>query len=247
MSSLDYRTYPAHSRIAPHRHARPSLTIVLGGDYEESIGGRAGMQQAGSALICPEELSHEQHFGVRGARKVIVHPAGGLLDYLNSTMALRTAPAARSAAIRALAARIDAERRTDDGFSRGAIEGLVWQVSAEMGRGLAGACVPTSTIVRRACALIDGAEGETLSIAQLCHDLDCHPATLTRAFRREQGCTPADYQRRMRVEKAARLLRTTRMPIAEIAANCGFCDQAHLARSFRAALACAPSEYRRRA
>jgi AraC family transcriptional regulator len=75
----------------------------------------------------------------------------------------------------------------------------------------------------------------------------CHPATLTRAFRRELGCTPGDYQRRLRVERAARLLRDTSMPLADVAAACGFCDQSHLARSFRHVLGCTPSDYRRRA
>jgi AraC family transcriptional regulator len=51
----------------------------------------------------------------------------------------------------------------------------------------------------------------------------------------------------MRVERAARLLRDTAMPLADVAAACGFCDQSHLARSFRHVLGCTPSDYRRRA
>jgi AraC family transcriptional regulator len=104
-----------------------------------------------------------------------------------------------------------------------------------------------STLVRRACAIIDASDGETVSIAALCRDIDCHPATLTRAFRREQGCTPGGYQRRVRIGRAAGLLKATTLSVAEIAAACGFCDQAHLARSFRAVQGCSPSDYRRRA
>jgi AraC-like DNA-binding protein len=37
------------------------------------------------------------------------------------------------------------------------------------------------------------------------------------------------------------------MPLADVAAVCGFCDQSHLARSFRHVLGCTPSDYRRRA
>ena len=244
-SSLCYRTYAGNSSIAAHCHSRPSLTLVLGGDYEETISGRSAVQSRGSGLVCPEGLPHAQRFGATGARKIIVSPGEGLLDYLTTTMPLRTAPTTRSIAIGALAARIDAERRTNDSFSRGAIEGLVWQVAAEMGRGLAGASTPASTIVRRACALIDSMEGDPLSVAALCRHVDCHPATLTRAFRREQGCTPGEYQRRIRVRMAADMLARTTLPVAEIAASCGFCDQAHLARSFRAVLGCSPSAYRR--
>ncbi|MFC4762927.1 helix-turn-helix domain-containing protein [Dyella koreensis] len=246
-ASLCYRTYAANSSIASHIHATPSLTVVLGGGYEETIGGRVAVQDCRSALICPEGLPHAQRFGADGARKIIVTPAADLLDYLVTTLPFRAAPAARSTPIRELAARIDAERRTNDAFSRGAIAGLIWQVAAEMGRDLAGASVPTSVIVRRACAVIDAVQGQVISVAALCRVIDCHPATLTRAFRRELGCTPGEYQRRSRVQKAADMLKATRLPIAQVAADCGFCDQAHLARSFHAVLGCSPSEYRKRA
>lgn len=242
-----YRTYDAGSHILPHFHTDPSLTIVLGGGYEETIGGRSGMEARGSALVCPAGIPHAQQFGAQGARKIIITPSQDLLDYLMGTMPFQSAPVARSTVIGRLAARIDAERRTNDRFSRGAIEGLIWQASAELGRGLAGASVPASTIVRRALALIDSADSEPLSVADIARYVDCHPATLTRAFRREHGCTPAAYQRDVRVRRAASMIRTTMLPIAAIATSCGFCDQAHLARSFRAVLGCSPSEYRRRA
>ncbi len=245
-TSVRYRTYAGGSRMAMHWHSQPSLTLVLGGDYQEAMGGRTTSQNRGSVLVCPEGQPHAQQFGPRGARKFIVTPGSALLDYLVTTTPFRSAPAACSSAIGRLAARIDAERRTDDPFSKGAIEGLVWQVAAELGRGLAAASVPTSAIVRRACALIQSLEGQPISVAALCRELGCHPATLTRAFRRQQGCTPGEYQRRMRVGKAADMLAATRLPIAEIAASCGFCDQAHLARSFHAVLGCSPSDYRRR-
>ena len=84
-------------------------------------------------------------------------------------------------------------------------------------------------------------------MAELARHVDCHPATLTRAFRREHGCTPGAYQRDLRVRKATGMLRTTALPIAAIAAiaaSCGFYDQAHLARSFRAVMGCSPLDYR---
>ena len=176
-TSFAYRTYDAGSSLASHSHPRPSLTIVLGGSYEEAIGGRSALEARGSALVCPAGLPHAQRFGASGARKIIVTPEGDLLDYLTGTTPFRTAPAARSSVIGRLAARIDAERRTGDAFSRGAIEGLIWQASAELGRGLDGASVPSSLIVRRACALIDAMDGEPLSLAELCHHIGCHPAT----------------------------------------------------------------------
>lgn len=245
--SFAYRTYAASSNISIHQHSSPSLTIVLGGSYEEAICGKSIIEQRGSALICPAQLPHSQQFGVRGARKLIVTPDGDLLDYLVSTISFDLAPVGRSTRIERLAAQIDRERLTQDAFSRVAIEGLIWQACAELGRALDGSMVPTAKIVRRARAAIEAVDGELLSVVDLARHLSCHPATLNRAFRKEYGCTPGSYQRELRVKKAAGMIRGTRRPIAEIAACCGFCDQAHLARSFRAVMGCSPSEYRLRA
>jgi AraC family transcriptional regulator len=47
------------------------------------------------------------------------------------------------------------------------------------------------------------------------------------------------------VERAKRLLESTRQPIAEVAAACGFCHQEHLTRVFRARCGTTPSVYRK--
>jgi len=240
-----YRTYEGGSRIGQHVHTDSTLTLVLGGGYEETIGGRSSDQSRGSALVCPKGMPHAQRFGPAGARKLIVVPGAELLDYLATTTPFAAAPASRSTEISKLAARIDIERQMDDLFARGAIGGLIWQVAAEMGRDLTSAAVPSSTIVQRARSILDAEDVLPMSITVLCGVIGCHPATLTRAFRREHDCTPGEYQRRLRVLRAADQLKRTRAPIAEIATSCGFCDQAHLARSFRSILGCSPSDYRK--
>ena len=246
-SQFGYRTYAANSSIAPHLHQTASLTLVLGGVYEERIDGRAALQREGCALVCPDGVPHAQQFGSRGARKIIVTPGTALLDYLRTTTPFSSAPSIRATPIGRLARQILAERSLDDDFSVAAMEGAAWQIAALLGRGVTGASVPASSLVRRACRAIAEMGEQPISIAALCRETGCHPATLTRAFRREVGCTPGDYQRRLRVERAARLLRDTAMPLAEVAASCGFCDQSHLARSFRHVFGCTPSDYRRRA
>ncbi|MEJ7601726.1 MAG: helix-turn-helix transcriptional regulator [Kofleriaceae bacterium] len=98
------------------------------------------------------------------------------------------------------------------------------------------------------------------TVRELLHDRACdeptmrevadhagvHPVYLARAFRRYFGCTPAAYVRRCRVERAAVLVRTTALPLAEIAATCGFVDQSHFTRAFAKSLATSPGAYRRR-
>ena len=67
---------------------------------------------------------------------------------------------------------------------------------------------------------------------------------LQEAYRRAVGEGLADTVRRRRVETAARLLRSTSAPAAEIAAEAGFADQSHMVRVFRRVLARTPGQVR---
>jgi AraC family transcriptional regulator len=87
---------------------------------------------------------------------------------------------------------------------------------------------------------------ERVSLAALARAAAVHPATLVRSFRRVHGCSPGEYRRRWRIERACEALRTSDAPLAAIAARCGFADQSHLTRALRAAIGFAPAAYRRR-
>ena len=64
---------------------------------------------------------------------------------------------------------------------------------------------------------------------------------LARTFRAIHQCTLGDYVRRLRVDRAATLLRTTRRPLLDIALECGFAGAAQFSRSFRAVHATTPT------
>jgi AraC-like DNA-binding protein len=81
---------------------------------------------------------------------------------------------------------------------------------------------------------------EALTAEDLAPRLDMHPAYLARAYRAATGEGLGEMQRRRRVEAASKLLRFTRLPLAEIAVAAGFCDQSHMNRCFRAVLGRTP-------
>lgn len=66
-----------------------------------------------------------------------------------------------------------------------------------------------------------------------------------RRFRKATGITAREFLMRVRVEEAIRRLRTTRLPLAQIARACGFYDQSAFTRHFRRAVGLTPSSYRR--
>jgi AraC family transcriptional regulator len=67
----------------------------------------------------------------------------------------------------------------------------------------------------------------------------------SRAFKAATGQTPRAFVVARRIERAKRLLAETRMPLAEVARECGFADQAHLTTAFGRGTGCTPGAFRR--
>lgn len=67
---------------------------------------------------------------------------------------------------------------------------------------------------------------------------------LVRAFRREAGLTPHQFQLQNRVRKGQRLLAGP-ATVAEAAAAAGFCDQSHFDRHFKRLVGLTPVDYKR--
>ena len=71
------------------------------------------------------------------------------------------------------------------------------------------------------------------------------PNRFSRAFLRGVGESPRGYLRRRRIELAQNLMISTCKSLAEIALECGLCDQSHLTKSFRRVVGTSPSAWRR--
>lgn len=71
------------------------------------------------------------------------------------------------------------------------------------------------------------------------------PEHVARTMREILGMTPTDYVNRIRMEHAARELRVTNRPIAEIALECGINNLSHFYHLFRTAHRTSPRAYRK--
>jgi AraC-like DNA-binding protein/quercetin dioxygenase-like cupin family protein len=88
---------------------------------------------------------------------------------------------------------------------------------------------------------------EPLSVPQLAATMFLSPGRFSEVFSQYMGVAPATYLRRLRLERAQTLLRTSRhLPAATIATQVGFNNPAQFSRAFRAAFGVTPSEYRSR-
>ncbi len=73
------------------------------------------------------------------------------------------------------------------------------------------------------------------------------PSHLARTLKAATGQTPTAFLNDLRLARAATLLTTTTLPIAEVSADCGFSELSYFYRLFRGRYGCPPHAYRQQA
>jgi AraC-like DNA-binding protein len=96
-------------------------------------------------------------------------------------------------------------------------------------------------ITRRISQYIDSHLGENISLEAMAEMAGLSVFHFSRAFRQSTGVAPHGYLLQRRIERAARLLSRTELPLSEIALAVGFSDHSHFARHFRRLTGTTPS------
>lgn len=86
-----------------------------------------------------------------------------------------------------------------------------------------------------------------LLVADLAAACGLSRSVFMRAFKATTGTTPYQWLLARRIERAKILLATTRVPLADVAARCGFADQSHFTRTFTRAVGKPPRAWRSQA
>ncbi len=92
---------------------------------------------------------------------------------------------------------------------------------------------------------IDESIGSQVSISALCKELQLCQRTAERVFREHLNISPKQYQLEQRLTRAANLLNSTSLPLAEIAAATGFSSASSLSTSFAGKFGVSPIRYRK--
>jgi AraC family transcriptional regulator len=98
--------------------------------------------------------------------------------------------------------------------------------------------------VAATCEYVDANLTGDLSLHGIATAVQVRPHRLARDFRERTGVALHQYVLGRRVDRAARLLRTSGTPLATIALECGFADQSHLTTAFRRRVGVTPAVYR---
>lgn len=101
------------------------------------------------------------------------------------------------------------------------------------------------TDIGRAIGFLESNYARALELADLLEVVALSERSLLRKFALATGTTPIQYLLRVRVSHGARLLRSTRLPVTEVAGRVGFEDSNYFTRQFRQIIGVSPTVYRR--
>ena len=239
--------YSPNLEIPIHAHVNAFLYYVIQGGYEE-ICGRETRSGGPSALVFhPAGEPHANRWLDAGGRVLHIEISRDRAAAIREYGPCLDRPAdVRGGVAPWLAGRLVKEYRRPDGASPLAIEGLVLEILAELARDplpVAGRKPPPW--LRQARELIHDRFAEKLSLGEIAAAVGVHPVHLARAFRRQHGCTPAEYLRRLRIEFTCQQLASSDMPMVQVALAAGFPDQSHFTKAFRRQMQMTPGEFRR--
>jgi AraC family transcriptional regulator len=86
---------------------------------------------------------------------------------------------------------------------------------------------------------------EKITLDDLSKATGRHPVTISRYFSHYFSCTIGDYLRKLKVERAPNLIRSSPVSLTEVAHTCGFADQSHFIRTFKNYTVFLPAAYRK--
>ena len=99
--------------------------------------------------------------------------------------------------------------------------------------------------IRRANLHIAHHLGEVVDFQDLARRLKMGYSLFRRHFRDYNGMAPLEYQIALRIRRALHLLKSTDLPISQIATETGFKSNGYFSRFFRARIGVSPIEFRR--
>jgi AraC family transcriptional regulator len=196
--------------------------------------------------VRPAEVEHANIYGPRGAECLIVgaHPDWVATDSLARDV-FSTPRCAPAPAVLMVAGRIRREMRIGDRAAKLAVEGLTLEVIAAAARQLEDHRFGSAPVWLRAVRerLHDDFASD-VRLYVLARNAGVHPVHLARAFRRCFGCSPGEYVRQRRIDRASNELADSNRSIGEIAMDAGFSSPSHFTTAFRRASGMTPREYR---
>ena len=244
---LTESVYSPSFTIPRHCHESAYFGLVLQGTYRETYEGRTRECGPSTLLFHPAgEVHDERHDDALVRIFSIELPTTWRARLPEQAVPLRAPGCFRSGPLLRLALRLYAESQKDDPVVPLAIEGLMLELLAEVCRQRRHPAESRAPRwLKQVRDLLNEQYSEELSLEGIARLVNVHPTHLCRVFRQHYHCTPGDFVRWLRIERARRYLVESDTPLAEIALRVGYSDQSHFATAFKRLTGFTPSQFRK--
>ncbi|RRN63977.1 helix-turn-helix domain-containing protein [Caulobacter sp. 602-1] len=98
--------------------------------------------------------------------------------------------------------------------------------------------------LRKILGRIEAGLDQRIKLSELAALTGLSTGHFSRTFKNSVGDTPLSFIRRRRIERAKVLMAETSAGLAQVAQDCGFCDQAHFTRAFHHLVGLSPHRWR---
>lgn len=239
-----------HYLASSSAHPTLELAWVESGEIRYRIDSREHVVGPGEVMVVPRGVEHATGFAVpavAGALALDSEMVAELADTLGKR-ALPREPAKVPAADRLVAigklVRLEVSSK-ESGYLT-AVDALTEAMTIQMLRGMERASNVVGhrdARVRAVLELIHGSYAEPIGIDDLARAAGTSRFHMSRIFREATGQPPYQYLLRVRVERAAELLRGGRRTVTDVAISVGFPDLGRFARTFRTVMGVSPGVF----
>jgi AraC family transcriptional regulator len=228
-------------QVLSHTHQDAHFILVTGGEYVSAAGRLPG---AGPVLLYnPPGTTHRDHFERGRGSFFAISLAPGYAAVALAGTSVPNAPRYLTAPAQyALAMRVAAACAVE--VATLSLDALCMELLGSMDTRRRALPVAPPRWLGSAVELLQDRYREEFTIAEIAAAVGVHPIHLARTFRRHLRCSPGEFARFCRLERAASLLVRTAQPLAEVALSSGFADQSHFSRVFARYFGLPPGEYR---
>ena len=247
-----------------HFHSAVEVIIPLRGEVVVSAGEEEYRVQAGEIIILPAGCSHGLHMGEGSERELLLYEPNGAFT-LKEFSAVRqmmakpihlTPESPVCEAVRQIFFEIISVHRSGSMLRNLHNYGYLLRIYAILGEDyLHNGATPTEMNVlhrqlsgedafNRALDYLNRNYMDDMSLDSLAAYAGFSRYTLSRMFRQHTGETFTRHLSRRRVDMATELLAGTRLPVTQVALQCGFNSIATFNRVFREVKGCTPTQYR---
>jgi len=243
---LEEVEYAAGVCLARHAQVMPFLACTVRGVHWSSHNHGGYTCRPGTVRFLPSGEPHENYFPAR-SRCLLVKLKDPILSRAAEAVALPERPRQMASHTAAwLAQLLRAELHDHDDLSQLTVEELSFELLLAGVQEPARAVAPIPHWLAVIRDMLHEENGRRFSLSVLACCSGRHPVHVCRQFHRQFNCTIGEYVRRIRIARAQFLLRSSDLPLAEVALACGFADQSQFTRAFRRIAGFPPRQFQKR-